>query len=108
MNIEINDQYGKPISKSKFGKRFKFDSNTSLKVSKTDLFNESSLGKTFSVHKIKNSVITNSLVSQLEIDQIVSMVLFFKSHKNPSTKKAVDLLNTLIIKYNEDVVETKL
>ena len=50
----------------------------------------------------------SELLNQLNVEQLVSNGSILNiSIQNASSQKAIDILNTLIIKYNEDVVKDK-
>ncbi|MEJ6686565.1 MAG: Wzz/FepE/Etk N-terminal domain-containing protein, partial [Crocinitomicaceae bacterium] len=106
--VQLKNDLDQLLINARFGEKFNFNSKTGLIVQKTSNYNKNSIGKEYAVRKIKSNTIINSLVAQLEIDQIVSNGSILNiSIKSPSYLKAIDLLNTLIIKYNDDVVSDK-
>ena len=60
------------------------------------------------MNKYHKKDVISELLNQLNVEQLVSNGSILNiSIQNTSSQKAIDILNTLIIKYNEDVVKDK-
>ena len=82
--------------------------NCELSINKTELFTQNSIGKQIQVNKYYRKDVISNLLSQTNIEQLVSNgSILTISIQNPSSEKAIDILNTLVLKYNEDVVRDK-
>jgi uncharacterized protein involved in exopolysaccharide biosynthesis len=104
----INEK-GNILKTVEFNQPFYFkDFDCELSINKTELFTENSIGKQIQVNKYYQADVISNLLSQTNIEQLVSNgSILTISIQNPSSEKAIDILNTLILKYNDDVVKDK-
>ncbi len=106
--FQLENKEGKSITKGAFNQKLNINKFISYKLSKTQRFSPTVVNRKIEIVILPVEACVNKCLAKLKIEQSGNASAILKLFlQNQSKEKAINILNTLIQKYNEDAIEDK-
>jgi len=107
-SFQLENKDGKILNKGSFNQKIKINKFISYKFSKNHRFSEVAINRKIEVVVLPVEACVNKCLSKLKIEQSGNASAILKLFlQNQSKEKAINILNMLVRKYNEDAIEDK-
>jgi len=107
-SFQLETKDGKILNKGSFNQRIKINKFISYKFSKNHRFSEVAVNRKIEIVVLPIEACVNKCLSTLKIEQSGNASAILKLFlQNQSKEKAINILNMLVRKYNEDAIEDK-